>query len=70
MIPDRKAILEYEVRASWWARDVSWPPLQRLASRYFAWKVNRKYGRYLASLESEQRLKKIRELVSFLNPEE
>lgn len=55
-IPDKRTILEYEAAASWWAKDVGWPPLQKLASRYFAWKVNRKYRRYLAAVEQRKQL--------------
>lgn len=40
-------ILFYEVGASWWSGLVGNSFLQNLASSYFAWKVKRKYKRYL-----------------------
>lgn len=43
---DREAILDYEVRASWWT---PWFPFRELAGSYFAWKVRRKFRRYQAS---------------------
>ncbi len=49
--------LAYEVRASWWADSVPWNWLQTLAARYFAWKVGRKYRRYMSS--HQQRLEAI-----------
>lgn len=39
--------LYYEVGASWWARHVSWKWAQAMTSRYYAWKVNRKWARHL-----------------------
>lgn len=45
----RSEILDYEIRASWWAPSVSHPWLQELTGRYFAWKVKRKYGRWMLS---------------------
>lgn len=47
----RDEILYYEVSASWWAGWTSNNFLQGLVGKYFAWKVNRKYNRYLRSLE-------------------
>ena len=47
-------ILNYEVRSSWWAPWISWAPLQEISGRYFAWKVRRKYRRYLYRIKSEQ----------------
>ena len=41
--------LDYEVRSSWWAHRLRWSWAYALAARYFAWKTNRKYGRYLDS---------------------
>lgn len=40
--------LDYEVRASWWARFAP-PFLHDLTASYFAWKVRRRYNRYRAS---------------------
>lgn len=44
-------ILAYEVRASWWAGYLSANWMQKLAARYFVWKVERKYARYKKSME-------------------
>jgi sulfur transfer protein SufE len=44
-----------------WASWVSNPFLQDLASRYFAWKVRRKFGRYKRMIENAERLKKLQE---------
>ena len=52
----RREILDYEVRASWWAEWVGITCLQTLASRYFAWKVNRKYARWEASKAMTRRV--------------
>lgn len=48
--------LEYEVRSSWWARDVFWGWGQDLTARYFAWKTRKKYARYINSLEIQKKL--------------
>jgi hypothetical protein len=48
-------ILDYEISASWWASYVSNDTLQNLASRYFAWKVNRKIGRLIKLKRYETR---------------
>lgn len=37
----------YEVRASFWAGFISNPFFQRLAARYYAWKAQRKFKRYI-----------------------
>ena len=42
-------ILDYELRASPWAKLISWKWLQWVSGHYFAWKVRRKYTRYIAS---------------------
>lgn len=39
-------ILDYEIRASWWAHLIGNDRIQDVAARYFAWKVRRKYARY------------------------
>lgn len=44
-----REILDYEVRASWWAGWLSWGPLVRLAAAWFSWKVRRKARRYRLS---------------------
>lgn len=41
--------LTYEVHSSWWAGYVRSEWGRELAATYFAWKVKRKYGRYLLS---------------------
>lgn len=51
------SILDYEIKSSWWASSISNPYLQDLASRYFAWKVRRKYGRYLLNKMWEEKYK-------------
>ncbi len=60
--PTIDQILEYESGASKWMRYVSWPWLQNLAGSYLAWKVRRKYNRYIrfkmAVIEVENRLMK------------
>jgi hypothetical protein len=38
--------LDYEIRSSWWAGWISDPFLQSIVSKYFVWKVRRKYNRY------------------------
>lgn len=48
-------IVDYEVRASWWACYVSYPPLQTLAGKYFAWKAKRKFKRWQESLKWQVR---------------
>jgi len=48
--------LYYEIRGSWWGRFIGWNWLQSLSAAYFAWKVRRKYGRYLCSLKESRRV--------------
>ena len=45
--------LEYEIKGSWWASWVGNKYLQVLVSKYFAWKVKRKYNRFLLSMMRE-----------------
>lgn len=52
----RKAILDYEVKSSWWAGWIGNPRLQTLAAKYFAWKVDRKFNRYLEFYKMKQTL--------------
>ena len=47
-------ILDYEVRASWWASWVSADWMQNLAGTYYAWKVTRKYKRYKWSKDVQE----------------
>jgi hypothetical protein len=56
-------ILDYEVRASWWMREVSWPWAQALAGRYLAWKVKRKWYRYVCSRLMKDEIKAMREAI-------
>ena len=44
-----KYFLDYEIRSSWWACWVWWGWGKDLAARYFSWKTNRKYVRYIDS---------------------
>jgi hypothetical protein len=48
LISRRQALL-YEVSSSWWARYVRGRWQGDLALKYFQWKVNRKYDRYLCA---------------------
>jgi len=42
--------LMYEIHSHWFAPHVSNPFLQKLLAKYFAWKVSRKYRRYMKSM--------------------
>jgi hypothetical protein len=53
----KEEILTYEVHSSRWAGWISFEWVQDLSSHYFAWKVNRKWARYLVSMEAKHRLK-------------
>ena len=54
---DRDDILDYEIRASaWWVGKVGWAPLSKLVAKYFAWKVRRKYDRYMCSMIEKRRV--------------
>ena len=44
----KEYMLDYEIRASWWACYVSWGWARNVAASYFAWKVNRKVNRWRA----------------------
>jgi hypothetical protein len=55
-------LVEYEVRASWWAHWISWRWLQDIAGLYFGWKVKRKYTRYLTSLAEAARVARWRKM--------
>lgn len=48
--------LDYEIRSSWWASWIGCEWGQRLAGKYFAWKVKRKYVRYKESKEWQRRI--------------
>ena len=62
-------LLDYEIRASWWAAWVSWPPLQEIVSQYFAWKTRRKYNRYVTSLKERARVRMFRSQVRYKEEE-
>jgi len=49
-------ILNYEVHSHWLASYVWFSWGQDVLSRYFAWKVRRKYKRYKASLDARDAL--------------
>ena len=57
-IPDAAELLMYEIHASWWADKISNAWLQDLAAKYFAWKVNRKRGRWVKYKTSIERIVK------------
>ena len=42
-------ILDYEIRSSWWVSRVGSQWGQKLTAKYIAWKVKRKYDRYVRS---------------------
>jgi hypothetical protein len=48
-------LAHYEICGAWWPAFVSWGPLQNLVASYFAWKVKRKYRRYLQHLEMTEK---------------
>lgn len=52
---DQRRLLDYEVRASWWASWISNDKLQDLTASYFAWKVRRKYARWRASVQNSKK---------------
>jgi len=49
-------VLNYEIHSHWLASWVGFSWGQDLMGRYFAWKVRRKYNRYLISLEERKRV--------------
>ena len=50
--------LDYEIQSAVWPGFISWPWAQTLASRYFTWKVRRKWARYQQSLAIAAELKR------------
>ncbi len=50
-------ILLYETHASWWTGWCYGDFLQTLAAKYFAWKVRRKYRRYVRSMKIAEVIK-------------
>ena len=57
-IPDIKFFFDYEVRASWWSCLIPFSCLQNLVVKYFFWKVERKYNRYLYSVRIHDEMMK------------
>lgn len=53
----RKCFLDYEIASSFWASLVWWSWGQDICARYFAWKVTKKYDRYLRSLRIRRELR-------------
>ena len=49
-------ILNYEIHSHWLASWIGFEWGQDLMGKYFAWKVRRKYNRYLVSLEERKRV--------------
>lgn len=49
----RKQCLDYEIHSSKWANKIGNKYLQKIAGTYFAWKVRKKYNRYLISKNEE-----------------
>ena len=49
-------ILQYEVHSHWLASWISNSFLQDLTGKYFAWKVARKYKRYISSIETRKQI--------------
>ena len=52
-----KDFLSYEVKSNWLAPWIGFRWGQELLGRYFAWKVKRKYKRYIASKKMEFKIK-------------
>jgi hypothetical protein len=52
-------LLVWEIHSSWWASWIWWEWGQRLAARYFAKKVNRKWKRFMRSMEGRQELREL-----------
>lgn len=53
----RRAILDYEIRSSWWVSWISNERLQNLAASYFGWKVRRKWRRWEQSRRAAEWVK-------------
>lgn len=60
-MPVMVEFVKYEIYSSWWASFIWWEWGQELSSRYFAWKTNRKYDRYLKCLRIKRELKEVRD---------
>lgn len=57
MTEEIRFILGYEIRSSKVASLVSFKWGQKLLGSYFAWKVRKKYDRYLLSKQHEKQIK-------------
>lgn len=51
---DLGRLVDYEIRASWWASLISWERGQDWAGSFFAWKVRRKHARYIKSYQDQR----------------
>jgi len=51
-------ILDYEIRASWWAPYCEKPWLAWIASTWFSLKLKRKYHRYIVHLDEQVKAQK------------
>jgi len=51
-------ILDYEIRSSWWASRIFWGWGHSLSAKYYAWKVNLKWKRYVKSKRWHSKLSK------------
>ena len=49
-------VLDYEIRSHWLASWIGFEWGQYLIGKYFAWKLRRKYNRYLVSLKERNRV--------------
>jgi len=47
-------VLNYEIHSHWLAGGIGFEWGQDLMGKYFAWKIRRKYNRYLVSLEERK----------------
>lgn len=52
----RQEVLNYEIHSHWLPRWITFSWGQNLMGTYFAWKVIKKYNRYLISLEERNRV--------------
>lgn len=62
-----ETFVEYEIRSSWWCKDISNKILQNLAAKYFVWKTKRKYSRYSESIKMQKELLRMGILIAELS---
>ena len=55
--PSFEDFLNYEIRGTWWPRWIGFSWGQKIAGKYFAFMVRRKYVRYKKSMEWKHRMK-------------